>query len=272
MTPLRPRRAGTPASAGARAPWGWAALGALIGLVGVLTTGAPARWLAAGLTQASGGMVELSEPEGSLWSGSARLLLTGGAGSHDRAALPGRVRWRIAPALTGLTARVDTDCCTPEGALALGLSPRWGGARLVLGDGRSLWPADLLSGLGTPWNTLGLEGELALATRALRVDWVAGRMQLTGQAELTVRQLASRLSTLRPLGSYQLQVTGDEAVRLGLSTLEGGLRVSCSGQWVGQRLRFNGEAQAAPGLEAQLANLLNLLGRRAGDRVLISLG
>ena len=74
------------------------------------------------------------------------------------------------------------------------------------------------------------------------------------------------------MGSYRLALTGGDAVGLDLSTLEGSLRLSGSGQWVGSRLRFSGEASAAPGMEAQLANLLNLLGRRQGDRAIISLG
>ena len=56
------------------------------------------------------------------------------------------------------------------------------------------------------------------------------------------------------------------------ATMEGALQLSGSGRWVGSRLRFTGEASAAPGQEAQLANLLNLLGRRQGNRALISLG
>ena len=44
------------------------------------------------------------------------------------------------------------------------------------------------------------------------------------------------------------------------------------GQWVGARLRFTGDAQAAPGREATLDNLLNIIGRRAGPRALITLG
>ena len=56
------------------------------------------------------------------------------------------------------------------------------------------------------------------------------------------------------------------------SEKDGVLRLDGSGQWVGSRLRFNGEARAAPGHEAQLANLLNLLGRRQGDRAILSQG
>ena len=271
MKTLRPRRRdpGTPAAA---APWGWALGGALIGMILVLLVSAPARWLAGALASASGGAVLLAEPQGSVWSGSARLVLTGGAGSRDSAALPGRVHWRLSPALTGADISVSADCCTRAAPLALHVSPRWGGARLTLADGASVWPASLLAGLGTPWNTIQPQGELALGTQGLHIDWVAGRMNLQGQAEITARHLASRLSTVEPLGSYRFALRGGDAVALNLSTLEGALQLSGSGQWTGARLRFAGEAQAAPGMETQLANLLNLIGRRQGGRAIISFG
>ena len=148
----------------------------------------------------------------------------------------------------------------------------WGGARVVIADSQSQWPAAVLTGLGTPWNTVRPQGELTLATRGLALETVSGRLALTGTAEVTLRHLSSRLSTLQPLGSYRVQVQGGDAISLDLSTLEGALRLSGNGQWVGSRLRFNGEASAAPGQEPQLANLLNIIGRRQGERAIISIG
>lgn len=269
MTSPRRVSAAAPAS---RAPWRWAVAGAVLGIVLVLLLAAPARWLAAGLARASDGRVLLTDTQGTVWAGSARLVLAGGAGSHDRAALPGRIDWRLTPTLSGLAVRLHTDCCTPEGPLALRLAPRWSGVQVQVADGRSLWPAALLAGLGTPFNTIAPQGELTLSTRGLLAQWAAGRLQLSGEVELTARHVTSRLSTLQPMGSYQLQLRGGDPVGLTLTTLEGSLRLSGSGQWVGTRLRFRGEASAAPGLQAQLANLLNILGRREGDRALISFG
>ena len=57
-----------------------------------------------------------------------------------------------------------------------------------------------------------------------------------------------------------------------LITLEGGLQLSGSGRWVGSKLSFEGIASAAPGYEAELANLLNIIGRRNGSRSIITLG
>jgi len=268
--PRRPRPA-LASAAPARAPWGWALAGAALGVLAVGLAAAPARWLAAGVARASGAQVQLHDARGTVWDGSAQLVLTGGAGSQDRAALPARVHWQLRPAWLGARVRLQTACCTPE-PLALHLRAGWRALQLRLEDGRSQWPAAVLAGLGTPWNTLQPQGQLQLATKGLRLAWADGRLQLAGSARLDALAMSSRLSTLRPMGSYRLALHGGEAPQLQLSTLDGALLLSGSGHWVGQRLRFSGEARAAPGREGALANLLNIIGRRSGARSLITLG
>ena len=76
-------------------------------------------------------------------------------------------------------------------------------------------------GLGTPWNTLQPQGRLILQTQGLEAVWSAGRMALAGRAQLDAMSMSSRLSTLRPMGSYRLELTGGEVPALALSTLQG---------------------------------------------------
>ena len=255
-----------------RAPWGWAVTGLLLGLLLALACFAPARWLAGSVSRASGGRVQLDDARGSVWNGSAQLVVTGGEGSHDAVALPSRLSWQLRPVAGGLRLLLSAPCCLTQ-PLALGLQPQWGGGAVRVEDGPpSQWPADLLAGLGTPWNTLQVEGDLQLSTRGLVLRWTDRRLQVDGQAELIAQRMASRLSTLRPMGSYRLTLSGGAAPTLLLDTLEGDLRLSGSGQWVGSRLRFNGEASAAPEREAALANLLNIIGQRRGPRSLITIG
>jgi general secretion pathway protein N len=215
--------------------------------------------------------LQLHDPRGTVWNGSARLLLTGGAGSLDAAALPGRVDWQLRPALAGLSVQLHAPCCTPE-PLRLRATLGWSGVWVQVADAHAHGPAELLGGLGTPWNTLQLEGDLGLATQGLSVQWSPGRLVLAGQAQLLATRLSSRLSTLRPLGSYRITVNGGATSTLQLDTLEGGLQLSGQGRWVGARLHLEGEASAAPEREAALANLLNIIGRRSGTRTLITIG
>jgi general secretion pathway protein N len=252
-------------------PWAWAFAGLLSGLLLALVLFAPARWLASGVKQASAGHLLLDDPRGTVWNGSARLLLTGGAGSNDATVLPGRFGWRIRPAWSGISAELEAACCTPR-PLQLRASLGWGGGKLLVGDQRSGWPASMLAGLGTPWNTLQIEGELQLSTQGVSVEWIEGRLVIGGRAELTALRVSSRLSTLRPMGSYRITVNGGSTSTLQLATLEGALQLAGSGQWVGSRLRFTGSASAEPEREAALSNLLNIIGRRSGARSIITIG
>lgn len=256
-------------------PWSWALLGALLGLGLALLVWAPARWLAWGVAQASQGQVQWLNPRGSVWQGSAQLLLSGGAGSRQPQALPGRLHWTLSPTWTGLRLGWRADCCMTQAAsvqAALG----WNTLHLQASDHRSNWPAALLTGLGAPWNTLQAEGELQLRTEALQLHWAQGRLQMQGLLELNLQGMSSRLSPVKPMGSYRVALTGTPegtpTPGLELSTLQGPLLLSGQGQWVGQRLRFTGEARAAEGHEAAFDNLLNILGRRQGARSLLSLG
>lgn len=256
----------------ASAPWGWAATGALTGLLLALLLFAPARWLAALVQRASGERITLFAPRGSFWQGSARLVLSGGPGSRDQAALPGPVAWRIRPAWSGMSLQLGAECCTPQ-ALRVGLMPAgWGGVRLALADGQSSWPAALLAGLGTPWNTLQAQGDLVASTTGFQAEWIKGRLNLTGRVQLDAMQISSRLSTLRPMGSYRVTLQGGPSSTLQLETLAGSLQLTGQGQWVGQRLHFDGVASATPESVEALSNLLNIIGRRNGARSIIKVG
>lgn len=249
--------------------WALATTGALLGLLLGLAWFAPARWLAAAVAHSQ--VVQLESPRGTLWSGSARLWLVGGAGSADRAVLAQRLHWQLQPSWRGISLVLQADCCTPQ-PLRLTLGWIQGGPGLTLDDASSRWPAEVLTGLGTPWNTLQPAGQMALQTQGLTLGWRSQRLQLSGAAALELQDLSSALSTLQPMGSYQVQLKGGEQTTISLSTLRGDLLLSGQGHWRPQGLQFRGEARAAPGREDALANFLNIVGKRDGARTLISLG
>ena len=119
-------------------------------------------------------------------------------------------------------------------------------------------------------------GALQLSTPGLVLESASGRWTFSGRADLDLQSLASRISTLDILGSYRLTLAGDGAQREGtsvlLTTTSGALQLSGNGQFAAGRLRFRGQASAAPGSEAALNNLLNIIGRRQGAQSVISIG
>jgi len=258
--------------------WGWwgGALGAALGLL----VFAPATWLAASLSSATSGRLVLAEAEGTIWTGSAVAVLTGGAGSRDARALPGRLGWTLRPQGLGLKLQLTQDCCLPA-PISLIVKPGWAAvsAQLLTASGSAQgvvgqWPAAWLGGLGTPFNTLQLGGVMSLRTQGLHLQWVKGRFAMDGDADLRLSHLASRVTTLNELGSYRLSLSGSGggSVSLRMQTEEGALRLSGSGAIGPTGVRFLGEATAAEADRGALNNLLNIIGRRTGDRSVISIG
>ena len=274
--------------------WAWAWTGAFLGTVISLLINWPAQWFAQTVMQATQGQVQLQEAQGSVWQGSGKLVLTGGEGSRDAMALPGRISWQLrlksqGLALPQLNLQLMAACCMTQ-ALNSQLSVQsfaqtsQRSLQLQVDDHRSQWPAHLLSGLGAPWNTMQPEGNLVLVTQQLSVQLLQGQTSMQGKVLLTAENMSSKISTLRPMGTYQISLgrlsesgastaaASTTTPSLSLTTLSGSLLLSGQGQWQGQKFQFRGEASAVPEHAAALSNLLNIIGRRQGARSLLSLG
>lgn len=275
---VAPTRAPSPTAGGRARRWAWAGL--LCGGLLALPAFAPAAWLASAVAHATQGRLQLAEAQGTLWQGSALPVLAGPAGSRDASALPTRLHWRVAPVWLGLQVRWTQDCCLDRPLLltwqtgrsqVLHLSTEGqGAADALLGH----WPAAWLEGLGAPLNTLRPGGEVQLSGRDLSLHWDAQGWRLAGQARVDLLQASSRLAAGQTLGSYRLMLLpdGSQRLKLQLLTLDGMLRLSGSGEITAKGLRLRGEAQAMPGHESGLNNLLNIIGKRDGALSRISIG
>jgi general secretion pathway protein N len=268
-----PRYARTATAQKPQAPWAWAWTGLAIGSLAALVVFAPARWLASGLAHASQQQVQLQWSQGTVWRGSAQLVL--GANPDTAAGLPGRVQWALTPGWRGLGLALQAPCCLSQGwHWYLG----WGqsGLKLAPADLNAAQalrlPSALLASLGTPWNTLALQGRLALQPQGFALRWQDRKLTLQGRLQLDALDISTRLTPLNPVGSYRLALQGGDAPRLTLQTLNGALQLQGQGHWTAGRLQFDGDASAAPGSEDALANLLNIIGRRNGARSIIHVG
>lgn len=265
----------------ARRPWrahlGYVmatALGLLMGAV----LFAPAHWLAPLVERASQGQVLLRNAHGTVWQGQADVLLSAGNASRAMQALPQGLQWTLSAAWAQgptLQLRLNAPCCTPS---PMTWQARYAkqGLRLSLPAHQSQWPLNWLSGLGSPWNTIQLQGRLQLQTmgEGLNLTWAHGQLKQSGTLNAHMLNVSSSLSTLKPLGSYQLHFAPDTqgTPHFHLSTLNGDLRLQADGLWANGHLRLRGMAEAAPQRLDTLSNLLNILGRRDGSRAHLSLG
>lgn len=243
----------------ARAALPWLAVGAVaVGIM--LVTLLPAAWVTPQFARATGGHVNLVNPSGSLWQGSATLLLAPGADRSASTLLPGRVEWHTEfwPLFGGRVRMrmLQTDAMPDPVTLDATLR----GA--TLSAGAMAVPASLLAGLGTPFNTLDLQGDV-------RIGWTDWRLignDAFGQLTVTITGMSSRVSRVKPLGDYRavLQAQG-AASTLDLATLKGPLTLTGRGDFGPNQASFRGNASATPEQRDNLAGLLNLLGHPVGD-------
>ncbi|MGN7871987.1 type II secretion system protein N [Roseateles sp. 22389] len=259
----------------------WAEFGAVLGLVTAVVAWAPAAWLASAVSSATHQRLVLADARGTLWNGSARLILSPGPGSRDASELPQRLGWTMRPGWIdggpGLRLTLDQSCCIKPAAP---LTASFGLDRLTvrLPDATPeqpwiRWPAGWLSGLGTPWNTLAPDGLIAISAQGFVFEGRGAAVNVSGVAQVELRDFSSRLAQVAPLGSYRMGlVGGGQTPQLILTTIQGPLQLSGQGSLGAKRAQFRGEATAAPGSEAALANLLNIIGRREGARSIISVG
>ncbi|HEX8605585.1 MAG TPA: type II secretion system protein N [Pseudoduganella sp.] len=231
----------------------------------------PAAWVAALVEKQTGGRLTLGDAQGTLWRGSA---FVGGAASGSGPVtplLPGRFAWKLSP--LSLLGSVHMDLENPQ-ALTQPVTFTGSWRAWQLSPAALLLPADGLSGLGAPLNTLALSGRLQLGWTSLALALENRNIAVNGVTTLQMDDVSSRLAPIKPLGSYRLALDwkGQQAA-VALSSTKGPLLLSGSGQLRNGRLQFSGQAEAAAGYEDTLGNLLNLLGQRrnVGGKKIIAL-
>ncbi len=220
----------------------------------------PANWVGQVIETQTQGRLSLGDARGSLWAGSAFI---GAAASHrDPVAplLPGRFSWQLSPMilLGQLQLSLENSEVLVQPVTVTGSWSQW-----QVGPGTMRLPADGLASLGAPLNTLSLSGQIQLVWSQLQIQRNGQQVDLQGQTRLEINEMASRLSSVKPLGAYQLQMDWrGQLADVQLKTVKGPLLLSGRGNLDHGRLQFSGKADAEPGQEEKLASLLGLLGQR----------
>ncbi|MDB5780512.1 type II secretion system protein N [Caballeronia mineralivorans] len=252
------------------AAWPWLAV-TVVSVLVTLAVMLPAAWIVPQFAKATSGHVNLVDPAGSLWKGSATLMLAtgGGAGGGDGATLlPGRLEWRTAfwPLFSGRVRMEMRQTDAMPDAVFVDAGP----SGSTVSPGTIAVPASLLTGLGAPFNTLNMDGNV-------RLTWTELRMlghNTYGQVIVTLDDMASSVSRVKPLGSYRVVFQAEgQAGTIDLTTSRGPLLLSGQGTVSPASSAFNGVATSAPEARENLAGLLNLLGRHTGpDTVELTFG
>jgi len=246
----------------------------LVGIASVAFTALaffPAAWLAPMVETQSAGRLTLGDAQGTLWRGSAFIGAAPGGNDPVTPLLPGRFAWRLSPAV--LLGRVDAEL---ENSAALSHPVRLTGSwhQWQVSPAEVTLPAERLAALGAPLNTIQPSGQMRLSWQLLQLTQQKGNIELTGSMNLEMNDIASRLSAIKPLGSYDLALDWRKLqATVTLKTVKGPMLLNGSGMINNGHLQFSGTADAEAGQEEKLANLLNLLGQRRvqGGREIIAL-
>lgn len=250
-------------------------IAAAAAVVGAAVISAPATFADRALERATGGRMRLADADGSVWNGSARLVLAdvGGRAEDDPrrsvagVALPGRLRWSLSPAPL-LVGRLEASVALDGMPQPLRLSGTFGELR---GSANRLdLPSVELGRLGSPWNTIRPSGLLSVEWEAFTVR--AGGVE--GRARIELRDVASAVTPVRPLGSYRVGVQSvATGAQLELTTLDGPLRLAGAGTFdARQGLRMEVEATPEARESERLQTFMALIGRREGERTIIRIG
>ena len=231
----------------------------------------PASWLAFLLEKQTSGRLSLGDVQGSFWRGSAFIGGASGNNGPVTPLFPGRFSWQISPIL--LLGQVDVALANST-VLSNAVKLTGNLSQWRLDAGSMFLPPERLEALGAPLNTIGPTGQLKFNWNALEFTRYADRVDITGTTQLLMNDMGSRLSSIKPLGSYQLAFDWrGQNSDIVLTTSKGPMMLSGNGSIRSGRFQFSGKAFAEAGQEERLANLLNLLGqrRRDGDKDVIAL-
>jgi len=246
----------------------------LLGLLSIALTVAvffPAAWLGQLLEKQTQGRLALGDAQGTIWNGSA--FIGGAPNKSDPVTplLPGRFSWHLSPMV--LLGQVDLTLENPSAlSQAIHVTGTW--SQWQVSPSTILLPAERLSALGAPLNTVQLTGQMRLSWTPLQLVRQGIKLGINGVMHLDMHEIASRLSAIKPLGAYSLTLNWqDQKADLTLKTVKGPMLLSGTGNLIDGRLQFSGTAEAEKGQEERLAVLLNLLGqrRREGNKNMIAL-
>jgi len=214
----------------------------------------PAGYVAAQLQSSMPGRFQVTDAQGTIWRGSARVRIGSVGPRLDR------VEWRNMPGrlLSGEAAfRVWASGEGLDGYFEVGRGIQsWNLTGKARGNAAGI--TAFVPALA-PWRPSG-KVEIALAEVTIK-----GR-EVNGYAEAAWSDAVTGYSDVRPLGTYRATWKGENGQgKIVVTTLQGPLRVTGEGTTSATRMTFKGEARGEGESAKALEPLLDLIGPRRPD-------
>lgn len=216
---------------------------------------APAALLGSWVRQGSTGVVDLTNPSGTIWSGSATPVLT----LNQGAAFPlERMDWNISFRnifSDGILLQLR-DSAVPQQAPA---KIYFGIRQLALQNVAIKLPAATLGALNPLLQGMGFQGWVKLSTNHLVLRRSG---EVIGKASADWQMAGSALSPINPFGNYHFDLSGaGNKINISLSTVSGDLHLDGQGMWQATgKLSFQARASAVGAGKVVFSEMLHHLG------------
>lgn len=220
-----------------------------------LVVQAPAALLGALVRESSQGIVELSNPAGTVWNGSATPMLNLKQGISFPLE---RMDWSISlrSLFFGKILVTLQESASPKKMP----SEIYIGARQVELRNISIeLPAALLGALNPLLQGMGFQGQMQMSADNLVLHYKGA---VEGKMAANWRMAGSALSPVNPFGSYHFDIAGmGDRIKFSLSTLAGDLQLNGQGEWLtSNKLSFQTTAKAVGASKEMFTEMLHYLG------------
>jgi general secretion pathway protein N len=219
----------------------------------------PMHWLSPSVEKVTGCKVGLFQVEGTFWRGSASISFSvqnDNKTCKAPTAVSERFYWHSSCSL--FSGQCQTDIFIRSALKPVRIITRLSGIEIQ--NNQIQLPAEILVGLGSPWNSLQPKGTIDIHWNNLFLT-----ENMTGNLNVKINNLSSAISKIRPLGSYELKIQLDPPITANLITLNGPLILNGQGKFMNQSLQFEGSASSTPEAKNSLAGLLSVIGIKNGD-------
>lgn len=209
---------------------------------------APASLMGYAFERVSGGTLSLVQTQGSIWRGSGVALLR----QNSRYQTLGSYRWQLH--VLSASVQIQAGDTTLMNARYVPFAER-----IDIDNLHFSLPVSAVDIVAPQLAPYQLHGSLIASSDHLTLD-AAG---VHGQVTVDWLHAASALSEIRPLGDYRILLQSNgRSLDAQLSTLSGKLTLDGKGSFDNVAgMRFNGTAQAAPGVaQAEVTELLHHIG------------
>ncbi|MBE9516034.1 MAG: type II secretion system protein N [Proteobacteria bacterium] len=235
-------------------------LGAVFYLT-LLVAYAPASILSWAIEKSGIREIGLRNTSGSLWNGSGQLVSLSG---KNKAYILTKLDWDISLGNLFL-GKLKTYINFSDDALMGKATVALGFGSINIENLKLGLPASTISQFYKPAALMSPSGNITINSKKLELT----RDSISGKAKLQWHDAGSRLSSVRPLGDYELLITSNKEgskANIRIKTLAGALNATANGAWDIAKtgaLTLNGHVTPVSN-KAELEPLLRLLGRDMG--------